>query len=144
MVRVRGGLIHSEQRWLIRPPSRRFKFTHIHGIRWEDVASAPAFADLWPTVKLWFEAVPFVAAHNMAFDQSILKACCREAGISPPALRTVCTVKLAREVFGIYPTKLPMVCSSLGIPLEHHEPLSDARACAEIVLAASKALARAL
>ena len=44
--------------------------------------------------------------------------------------------ELAREVWGIFPTRLPDVCRELGIPLRHHRALSDACACAEVVLRA--------
>jgi DNA polymerase-3 subunit epsilon len=33
---------------------------------------------------------------------------------------------------------LPDVCSYLGLPLRHHDPASDAEACAQIVIAARK------
>jgi DNA polymerase-3 subunit epsilon len=44
---------------------------------------------------------------------------------------------LARKKWKLYPTKLPDVCRYLDIPLNHHEALSDAMACAKIVIAAS-------
>jgi DNA polymerase-3 subunit epsilon len=47
-------------------------------------------------------------------------------------------VRLARSTWSIYPTKLPNVCSHLNIELNHHEALSDALACAQIVIAAEK------
>jgi DNA polymerase-3 subunit epsilon len=47
-------------------------------------------------------------------------------------------VKLARQTWRLYPTKLPNVCNYLGIPLDHHNAASDAEACARIVLAARK------
>ena len=45
-------------------------------------------------------------------------------------------IRLAREAWGVYPTKLPDVCRYLGIPLRHHDAASDAEACARIVIAA--------
>jgi DNA polymerase-3 subunit epsilon len=45
-------------------------------------------------------------------------------------------VRLARRVWGIYPTRLSDVCRRLGIPLRHHDAASDAEACARIVIAA--------
>ena len=47
-------------------------------------------------------------------------------------------MKLARDTWRIYPTKLPDVCRRLAIALNHHEALSDAEACARIVIAAQK------
>ena len=38
---VDGGRIVARDAFLIRPPEQGFEFTHIHGLRWEDVAGAP-------------------------------------------------------------------------------------------------------
>jgi DNA polymerase-3 subunit epsilon len=50
----------------------------------------------------------------------------------------VCTVELARSLWRLKPAKLPDVCRHLSIPLIHHQAGSDARACAEIVIAAEQ------
>lgn len=134
LVQVRRGRVVRRLTRLIRPPFRSFAFTHIHGITWADVASAPTFADLWPELSPYFEGVDFLAAHNASFDRSVLRACCAHYGMPVPPARFECTVKLARSVWGIYPTKLPDVAHALGIPLRHHEAGSDAAACAQIVL----------
>ncbi len=131
-------IIHREQH-LIRPPSRDFVFTHIHGLTWEDVKDAPTFRELWPSLRDSIAEVSFLAAHNVSFDRKVLESCClrsRLKGLSQPF---ICTVKLARTVWNVYPTKLPDVCNHLKIPLRHHEALSDAEACAKIVIAARKA-----
>jgi DNA polymerase-3 subunit epsilon len=47
-------------------------------------------------------------------------------------------MKLARDRWGIYPTKLSDVCRHLGLRLRHHDPLADAEACAWIVLKAGR------
>jgi DNA polymerase-3 subunit epsilon len=80
----------------------------------------------------------FLVAHKASFDQSVLRTCCESAGIRPPDLAFHCTMRIARQVWGIYPTRLPDVCCSLGVPLDHHDPLSDARACAQIFIRALK------
>jgi DNA polymerase-3 subunit epsilon len=41
---------------------------------------------------------------------------------------------LARRQWQLHPTKLPDVCAYLNIPLNHHDPRSDAEACAGIML----------
>jgi DNA polymerase-3 subunit epsilon len=124
---------------LIRPPTREFVFTHIHGLTWIDVRSAPTFADLWPQLKRQIGSVDFFAAHNAAFDSSVLSHCCQVYRLPAPRLPFVCTVRVAREVWGIYPTKLPDVCHRLRIPLRHHQADADAEACARIVVAATNA-----
>jgi DNA polymerase-3 subunit epsilon len=47
-------------------------------------------------------------------------------------------VQISRRVWNIHPTKLSDVCAKLRIALNHHEALSDAMACAKIVLAAAR------
>ncbi|MDR4504809.1 MAG: 3'-5' exonuclease [Candidatus Scalindua sp.] len=138
MVRVESGkIVHKEHR-LIKPPRQYFEFTPIHGITWDMVVSKPDFQDLWPSLKDILTGIDFLAAHNSSFDRSVLHACCEKSDITPPSIPFQCTVKLARKKWGIYPTKLPDVCRYLRIPLNHHEALSDAVACARIVIAASE------
>lgn len=143
IVRVEDGRIVVAEHRLIRPPTpvwgEVFTNTWVHGIAWRDVAEAPAFGDVWREVRPILRGVEFVAAHNAAFDRSVLRACCATSGVRVPRFRFECTVRLARDVLGIYPTKLHQVCQRLGIPLRHHHALSDAEACARIVLAARAA-----
>ena len=136
LVRVEGGRIVGKEVRLVRPPRRQFLFTYIHGISWADVQDKPSFAELWPALASMFEGVDFLAAHNAPFDRGVLRACCAAAGLPPPEQRFVCTVQLARRAWNVRPTKLPDVCRHLGLKLNHHEALSDAEACARIVLAA--------
>jgi len=136
IARVNAGVIVEMRHWLIRPPTSTFTFTPIHGIAWSDVRSAPTFAEVWQEAVRLVADVAFLAAHNAPFDRSVLAACCRTAGVPNLATPFRCTVQLARKSFGIYPTTLPSVCRHLGISLDHHNALSDAEACARIVLAA--------
>jgi len=138
LVRVENGRVVDRASRLIRPPRRQFVFTYIHGITWTDVAGEPAFRDVWPGLEAMLEGAEFLVAHNAPFDAGVLRACCAAAGLSPPGLGFECTVRLARSVWGIYPTKLPDVCRQLRIPLRHHDAASDAEACARIVIAAQQ------
>ena len=85
-----------------------------------------------------FEGADFAAAHNASFDRSVLHACCDDRGIAVPEMPFLCTVKLARAAWDLRPTKLPDVCAHLRLPLKHHDALSDAEACAKIVVAAMR------
>ena len=138
LVRVENHRIVRRTYHLIRPPRRRFSFTYLHGITWEDVAHQPTFAELWPSLTPMWADVDFLAAHNASFDRSVLNRCCETAGLTPPALPFQCTVHLARQTWNIYPTKLNNVCDHLGITLKHHHAASDAEACALIVIAAHR------
>ena len=142
LVKVERDRIVDRVYSLIRPPRSEFVFSYLHGITWDMVRDAPTFGDMWPPLDRWLAGVEFLAAHNASFDRGVLEACCRAAGLPVPPHRFECTVQMARQVFGIYPTRLDRVCGVLGIPLVHHRADSDAEACAQIVLAARKAGAR--
>ena len=132
----RGQVVESRS-YLIRPPGRRFTFTGLHGLSWQDVGEAPTFGDLWPTLQGWLAPARFVAAHNAKFDRRVLNACCARYRLRAPGKRFVCTVELARRKWGLGSARLPDVCRRLDIPLQHHDAGSDAFACAQIVLAAA-------
>lgn len=136
LVRVEKGRIVARETRLLRPPRREFWFTHIHGITWPMVESMEPFGDAWPAMEPMLEGAGFLAAHNAVFDRSVMRACCERAGLEVPAAPYLCTVKLARRVWDIHPTRLPDVCGRLDIPLRHHDAASDAEACARIVLRA--------
>jgi DNA polymerase-3 subunit epsilon len=138
LVRVENHQIVQRTYSLIKPPRRKFVFTYLHGITWEDVANQPTFGELWPSFSPMLEGIDFLAAHNASFDRSVLHGCCLAAGLTPPPLPFECTVRLARQTWNLYPTKLNHVCDHLGITLKHHQAASDAEACALIVIAAHR------
>jgi DNA polymerase III subunit epsilon len=136
LVRVESGRIVDEMCRMICPPRQKMIFTSIHGLSWSDVCEAPKFSELWPEIESFARGIDNFVAHNAAFDRKVLHACCATYGLPVPGFSFHCTVQIARKAFGIYPTKLSNVCQVLGIELNHHEALSDARACAQIVIRA--------
>jgi DNA polymerase-3 subunit epsilon len=136
IVRVSDTTIVKRKYYLIRPTRNSFFFTPVHGITWEHVQRQPTFEMLWPKIRYLILGAEFIASHSVSFDRRVLEACCQVAMIPPPEIRYVCTVKLARRVWDIRPTSLSNVCTYLGLSLNHHEALSDAEACAGIVIAA--------
>jgi len=138
IVVVEDGVIVSRLYEVIRPPTRRFAFSHIHGLTWNDVRDARPFDAVWQEMATALDGITFLAAHNASFDRGVLSACCRTYGLDLPGPGFVCTVQLARAQWNIRPTKLPDVCRHLQIPLRHHEADSDAEACAQIVIAAER------
>ncbi len=136
LVRVEGSRIVQRSHFLIRPPRQAFIFSYLHGITWEMVAGEPTFGELWPQLQPQLTDVEFLSAHNAPFDRGVLNTCCAAHGLKPPGTPFLCTVILARRTWNLFPTKLPDVCSFLGIPLDHHNAASDAEACARIVIAA--------
>src|SRR5262245_53687294 len=136
LVRVENWQIVRREVRLIRPPRRYFQFTYLHGISWLDVQDQPAFGEVWQGLRDVLVGASFFAAHNAGFDRGVLQNCCSRCGLEPPKIRFECSMRLARKTWRIFPTKLPDVCRFLGIPLNHHDPASDAEASARIVIAA--------
>jgi DNA polymerase-3 subunit epsilon len=138
LVRLEDWRVVAQASWLIRPPTEEFLFTHIHGLTWADVRQSPSWGELWPEISGHLEGAHYLAAHNAPFDRGVLQAACAEHGLAAPATPFLDTVIVARKVWKIFPTKLNNVCEKLGITLNHHEALSDANACAEILARASQ------
>ncbi len=116
--------------------------TAIHGIRNEDVANEPPFANLaFALTELAQGAV--IVAHNAPFDLSFLEAELARAGLAAPANEVVDTRLLAKAAFpGLPSYRLVELAAALGLGHERaHRALDDARACAELFLAAAEHLA---
>ena len=137
VVRLEDWKVTHAQAWLIQPPTDEFMFTHIHGITWDDVKAAPRWDQLWPQLAPHFKGVDFLAAHNAPFDRGVLRATCEAYGLDAPETPFLDTVQIARKVWQIFPTKLNFVAQHLNIQLQHHEALSDANACAQILIQAN-------
>ncbi|VTT99171.1 exonuclease : DNA polymerase III epsilon subunit-like 3'-5' exonuclease OS=Cyanobium gracile (strain ATCC 27147 / PCC 6307) GN=Cyagr_1089 PE=4 SV=1: RNase_T [Gemmataceae bacterium] len=137
LVRVEGRAIVAREKVLVRPPRERVLFSWLHGITWDMVKDAPAFCEAWQRLAPRLDGVEFLAAHNAPFDRRVLHACCEAGNVPPPPHPFVCTVQIARRHWGLKPNDLASVCRRLGIGLVHHDPLSDAEACARILLAAT-------
>ena len=136
LVKVLGNKIIDRTHFFIRPPRRTFVFTYLHGITWKHVAKEPTFRELWPYIVEKLEGAEFIAAHNATFDRFVLMACCQAASLPSPVLPFQCTVRLARKIWNLRPANLTSVFAFRGIPLKHHDAVSDAEACAKIVIAA--------
>ncbi|UCZ56638.1 3'-5' exonuclease [Desulfurispirillum indicum] len=122
---------------LIRPEPMRFTAmnTSIHGLTAVDVAGAPLFAELWPEIAADIQAAPALVAHNAGFDMSVLRECLRTGGISASLPDALCSCKLAKKHLPqLANHQLNTVCRHFGIPLNHHDALSDAQAAARIML----------
>jgi DNA polymerase-3 subunit epsilon len=144
VTRVQDGAVVETKSWLFRPPGDRIyirrDFTAIHGITAADLTNKPHFPGVWPEMLPYFENAKILVAHNARFDRNVLYATAEHYGINLPAFDWVCTVNVARSVWPQLPNhKLPTVSGHLGIALDHHDPASDAEACARIYLGACAA-----
>jgi len=138
VVRYCGGVLVESFETLLRPREVRVDWGNfrVHGIAAERLHDAPTLADVWPRLLPYLHQQP-VVAHNSAFDVSVLEYTCRDFGVPVPAFHSLCSVKLARVCWPqLERHKLDHVARHFGIPLNHHDALSDARACAEITVRA--------
>lgn len=139
LVRVEGSELVRRAVSLVRPPrpSVHPACFRVHGLSWAYLRRERPFEEVWPALTPVLDGVAFLAAHNASFDRRVLEACCGAAGLTPPALPWVCTVALARKLWGKGTSnRLPDVCERLKVPLKkHHEAGADAEACARVYLA---------
>src|SRR5690606_32611679 len=112
-------------------PQRDVGARHIHGLEMRDLAHAPSFDEICPDLVAILKDRVLVA-HNSSFDIGFLEAEFKRAGVNPPELPHVCTMRLAAgEGYG---RRLGEVCASLGNRYTGaHIALDDARAAAEVL-----------
>ena len=138
VVRVQNGQIVDSFETLLRPRQVRVDWRNqaVHGIAVERLYHAPSLTDVWPQLLPYLHRQP-VVAHNSSFDVSVLEHTCRDFGVAIPAFHSLCSVKLAKLCWPhLERHKLDHVAGYFRIPLDHHDALSDARACAEITVRA--------
>ncbi len=138
IVTVVNSIITEEYYTLIRPPQNQYFWRNIqvHGIHPRDTAEECDFEFLFPAI---YERIQgkILVAHNESFDRSVLKHSMALYGLDYDAhqlpQRWECTLKIYKKK-GYKPASLNACCSRKGIELEHHQALSDARACAKLYL----------
>lgn len=137
VVRVEGERVVRAETSLIRPPQPSGELFRIHGISEAAQRNAPPLSEVWERFAPFFEGVGLIVAHNAAFDRDVMLKSWGVAGLTPPGLPWACTVEMSKRLWPSLPGhKLNQLAVSWGIPLRHHNALSDARACAELVLRA--------
>jgi DNA polymerase III subunit epsilon len=138
IVTVENGVIIDEFVTLIRPPNNAYSpYTiAVHGIYPRDTINAKTFAQVYPEIKKRLQN-RVIVAHNESFDRNVLAKSMALFGLDYQELniapRWECTVKIYKSK-GVKPTKLSDCCREMNIKLNHHEALSDARACAKLYL----------
>ena len=129
IVRVENNVIVQKFYSLIKPipDSRAHNNSFVHGITPDMVEHAPTFEDLWPWIKDYFENQNIVA-HNAQFDLDVLNATSDWYHIDFP-------IRDVYDTMSFTHCGLAESCALANIPLpDHHDPLCDATACAEILL----------
>ena len=117
-------------------PETYFDYFNVQltGISEETVRNAPAFPEVWFQIELMMSS-GLLVAHNAVFDMSVLKKCLNDYGIEwKPYVRYLCTAQMGKRVLPEMSHKLNVLCDYYGINLDHHQAVSDSRACTEILL----------
>jgi len=135
---IEGGRVARVEERFIRPRDMWFTFTWVHGITHDHVRDAPEFPEVLAEFHAELDGA-LVLAHNAPFDAGVLRGCARAYGVKPPRMRFLCTLDVARAVWPDLKSKaLNNVAAHLGVRFTHHNAAEDARACAEIALAAAR------
>ena len=127
LIRVEGGIITKQLSILVQPPDNFYwdRFIDIHGITPEHTATAPNFDKIWHQVEPFIRNMNVVAHCGFTFDFQCLSQTLEYYGIESPEYTGHCTYQIFKE-------NLASLCKKNKIPLNHHDALSDAMACAEL------------
>ncbi|MDB5224449.1 MAG: polC [Candidatus Adlerbacteria bacterium] len=129
ILRVEQGKVVRTYKTLIKPARMIPKvITSITGIQPEDLEDAPAFEEVALDIREMLEGAVMVA-HNARFDYSFIKNEFKRLGI-PYNAKTLCTVKLSRELFPQYSHhNLDAVIEAHGLRcINRHRAYDDADA----------------
>lgn len=129
LVRVENGLITKEINVLVQPPDNHYwsRFIDIHGITPQKTANSPRFNQVWNQIEPYIKGQTVVAHNGLSFDFPVLEKTLEYYNMQTPNYEKQCTYR-------IYKQNLATLCSEYQISLNHHDALSDARACAELFL----------
>jgi|ERR1035437_852367 DNA polymerase-3 subunit epsilon len=127
LVRVENGITKEQLSILVQPPNNFYwdNFIDIHGITPERTATAQTFDKVWKQIEPFIKDQNLVAHNGFSFDFHCLNQTLEYYDIAPPKYRGHCTYR----IFG---DNLASLCNEYKIPLNHHDALSDARACAKL------------
>ena len=138
IVTVNDGQITEEFYTLIQPPNNEYWYRNVmvHGIKPIETLYEKTFDSHFLEIQKRLFGRQIVA-HNEAFDRRVLKSTMRYYGLYYDELEIAdmweCTCKIYRKK-GYKPATLSHCASVNKISLQHHEALSDARACAKLYL----------
>ncbi len=127
LVRVEMGIISYEISLLVQPPNNNYwtRFVEIHGISPNKTAHSPTFDQIWPIIAPYIFNQVVVAHNGPSFDFRVLEKTLGYYGMVAPEYQKNCTYKIFRS-------NLAALCCRHKIELNHHDALSDARACARL------------
>lgn len=129
LVRVNNGVIIDEISSLIQPPHNYYweRFIDIHGITPDMTKEAFTFDKVWHKLEPYIKGQAVVAHNGLSFDFPVLEKTLKYYGMENLEYEKHCTYRLFRQ-------NLASLCNHYKISLNHHDALSDAKACAELFL----------
>jgi DNA polymerase-3 subunit epsilon len=135
VVLVEGGVQTTGFYSLVDPQTEFDAFNiRLTGITPWMVRGKPDFRVLWPRLRPLLER-GVLCAHNAPFDLGVLGRCLRDYGLEwTPTRSYVCTCQMGRRLLPQAPDhRLDTLAALLGLPLQHHNAMSDTRACAGLL-----------
>lgn len=139
LVVVENYIIVDEYSTFVFPPGGKImpKFTEIHGISNNDIRNADIFPDIFEEINKRISNKTIVA-HNIAFDKNVMLKTMQyyemEKEISNMNWDWKCTLKLFRSLNFHEKNGLRPLSEHYKIELNHHDAVSDARACAKLFM----------
>ncbi len=127
LVTVENGIIKDQLSILVKPPNNFYwdRFVDIHDITPEHTANTQTFDKVWQQIEPFIKNKNLVAHNGFSFDFHCLNQTLEYYNIEPPKYTGHCTYR----IFG---DNLASLCKKYVIPLNHHNALSDAMACAKL------------
>lgn len=135
------GEIIKEDEILVNPKAEFSKIAmRIHNISPEDVKHCPTWDKAWPLVEKYITPTTLVIGHNLrSIELSCIRQECERYNMDIPdfaklhSKHVYDTLKLSKELLpNLESYKLNDLAEMYNIDLNHHNALSDARACLEL------------
>ncbi len=142
IITVEDSKIVEEYYTLIQPPGNFYWHQNIlvHGITPEQTLDSPDFSEIFHEIskRLIHQTI---VAHNEGFDRNVLAKTMELYKLADNRIvldtKWECTMKIYRKK-GLKKYNLQACCNAFQIPLNHHNALSDAKACATLYLLKDK------
>jgi DNA polymerase III subunit epsilon len=139
LVFVQNNQIIDEKYYVIKPPKMELdeEMSKVHGLTIEDLENAPTFDEVWNEISHYFHEENYIIAHNAQFDMNVLKNCLITYSLDIPEFKYIDSITISTRACrgeGIG-NSLKERAQRFGIAMNnHHNALSDARVCAELVI----------
>ncbi len=135
IVSVKNGKVVFEKEYLINPECLfDTRNILIHNITANDVLNAPKFYEIWDEIYQIING-RIVFAHAADFDIKVLRAMIEKYHLKVPDILVGCTLRISKIAFKeeLPNCKLDTISNYLGVNHNHHNALSDALVCHEII-----------